>query len=568
MDRSNPVKNYLRLSLLCLAAALPSFAAPTITQILNNYGLLPDGAPNYGIAQGSIAIIKGAELSDRSTGLQTTYPLPTTLEGVTVDITVNGVTKRAILYYVLPVQLAFIVPSDTPVGTGTVKVTNNGKVVTAPITITKSGFGVLTLNGAGSGPVGATFNGTANFVLNTNAANPNDFIVFWGSGVGGTTLDERNLANSGQDMKSTQNVQLWLGSQLAEVLYAGTSQFPGLNQIVIKVPNVTGSAASTFYGCYVSVVVVSNGVPSNFGSIPIAQSGRTCTDSSTALSPDQVQTLNTKGTLAVGVVQVGKTSTTTPGISIPGVPSGIDIPGLSGGTTVTDDASGFFIRYTPQSYAGNLVQTTSYGSCVVITSVPTSGVIPTSPTYLDAGAALNLAGPAGTAQLPKQTQFGLFYGLTDSLPTGFIPTAGGNFTFTGPGGKDVGAFTTTLTVPPTFTWTNQSSIASSGVTRASGVTVNWTGGPSGGFMQITGSSSDGKVFGSFTCTAPVSAGTFAVPPPVTLSLPASVSTAGISTASLSLSVNTNPVAFSPTPSGLDYAYKTAYFDINQTLSYK
>ena len=135
-----------------LAAAAPVLAQPVIAQLQNNYSYTLPGLPNYGIAEGCIFIVKGAGLASGSTPLQTSYPLPTTLLGTSVSVTVNGVTTIPILYYVLPTQIAAILPSATPVGTGTITVTNNGQSsAAAPIQVVRSNFGILTDYGTGSG---------------------------------------------------------------------------------------------------------------------------------------------------------------------------------------------------------------------------------------------------------------------------------------------------------------------------------------------------------------------------------------------------------------------------------
>ena len=59
-------------------------------------------------------------------------------------------------------------------------------------------------------------------------------------------------------------------------------------------------------------------------------------------------------------------------------------------------------------------------------------------------------------------------------------TGGTAYTFTGPGGKDVGKFTATLTFPVPLTWTNESSI--SAVTESQGQLITWTGGASGTYV--------------------------------------------------------------------------------------
>src|SRR5690348_5122182 len=106
---------------LCLSAQQPQ-----ITQISNNYSYLVPGQPGYGIAEGSIFTIFGTNLANSSTDLQHA-PLPATLAGVSANVVVNGVTTSPLWYYVTPGQIAGILPANTPAGTGTITITNNGQ---------------------------------------------------------------------------------------------------------------------------------------------------------------------------------------------------------------------------------------------------------------------------------------------------------------------------------------------------------------------------------------------------------------------------------------------------------
>src|SRR6202041_1846058 len=123
------------------------------------------------------------------------------------------------------------------------------------------------------------------------------------------------------------------------------------------------------------------------------------------------------------------------------------------------------------------------------------------------------------------------------------------YTFTGPGGKDVGPFTATLTFPVPLTWTNESSI--SAVTESQGQLITWTGGASGTYVYISGNSSlstDLAVSGSFICLAPVSAQQFTIPSYVLLALPTGTGSLGVFNFS-------NPVKFTAT--GIDTGYAEA-----------
>jgi len=104
-------------------------AAPSIKNVQNNYSYLLPGMPNYGIAPGSIFIVTGTDLANPGTAvLQSSAPpgIPTSLNGASISVTVNGVTTHPAMYYAVPTQIAAVLPSSTPVGTGTITVTYNG----------------------------------------------------------------------------------------------------------------------------------------------------------------------------------------------------------------------------------------------------------------------------------------------------------------------------------------------------------------------------------------------------------------------------------------------------------
>src|SRR5437879_2754349 len=85
--------------------------------------------PNGGIAQGSLFVIFGAEMGPGSLVQQSGCPLPRTqgLSGTSVQVTVNGTTVNCPMIYTSAGQVAAILPSNTPMGTGTVTVTYNGQ---------------------------------------------------------------------------------------------------------------------------------------------------------------------------------------------------------------------------------------------------------------------------------------------------------------------------------------------------------------------------------------------------------------------------------------------------------
>src|SRR5258706_3721979 len=118
--------------LLCLALitqAQPAIRAASVVNAANN---LPPGLPNAGLAQGGMFVLKGRNLGAKGTVVANSFPLQTTMGGTSMKITVGSTTVNVIMVYVVgglsddigPFdQLAGIVPSNTPTGSGTLTVT-------------------------------------------------------------------------------------------------------------------------------------------------------------------------------------------------------------------------------------------------------------------------------------------------------------------------------------------------------------------------------------------------------------------------------------------------------------
>jgi uncharacterized protein (TIGR03437 family) len=553
----------ITLALAGIFAGIAVAQTPTVTGLLNNYSNTLPGLPNYGIAQGSIFVIYGTNFSSTSTPLQ--YPPPATLNGVSISVTVNGATTSPLFYYLFPTQIAAVLPSATPVGTGTITVTTSaGASAAFPIIVVQSAFGLLTTNN-GSGPAqgyDASINPSNQYTLFSfsEAANPGDILELWGTGLG-------PVANDATGVSVTPMAQVFIGGVAATVQYSGRSGFVGLDQINVVVPKGLS-------GCYVSVVVVTaNNYESNFGTVAVTPSGRTCSDTNNPITSAILNQIAQSGTFSIGVI--GLAEATTPAVSVDGIP-------ISAGGT-TDLGSATFIKITSsQLSAGTSITggaSASLGSCVV-NFYNASLSSPTPPTiaftFLNAGPDVNITGPDGAIAMPLNsvTVEGTTYETYGTPPTdtSFIPAAGGTFTFdNGAGGPDVGAFKTSINLTSPLVWSNMNSIST--VTRASGLTVNWTGGDPSTYVGITGlsygtinGSTTDFVVGDFSCEAPTQAGTFTVPPSVLLGLPASTSVAGISFSSLSVSNYSAPVTFQAT--GLDLGIVVADYESTITVTYQ
>jgi uncharacterized protein (TIGR03437 family) len=483
---------------------------PTITGVQNNYSYLTPGLPNYGIAPGTIFIITGSSLASTTTvsTLQSSAPpgIPATLNGASISVTVGGVTTHPAMYYAIANQIGAVLPSNTPTGTGTITVTYNGTASNkASILVVPSALGLIAYNGSGSGLINATDLHGINFTY-TNSASPGQSIILWGSGLGADTADSDTTFTSTPHAVN-QPLTIYIGGIAVTPAYAGSSGYPGLNQINVTIPTSVGT------GCGISVVGLSGSIVSNFVNLPIAQGGGVCNDP--ALGYNGTQLANGGGpsgtytTASVGIFQ----STSTP--PIPG-----QQPEMTG---VTADF---------QSYSGgsSSAQTSvvSLGSCFVPGPVSLSGTAPTI-TGLDAGT-ITVQGPAGSQTLTdtKNPLTGLLLGEYEAqVANSFLPATGGTFTFTATGGAQVGAFTASISLGNLLTWTNESSITS--VTRASGQQVTWSGGSPNSYVYVSGnSSSTSGATATFVCYAPVSQGQLTVPNYVLLALPAGTGNLGIS----------------------------------------
>jgi uncharacterized protein (TIGR03437 family) len=533
-------------------AATSTPTGPNVTGLANNYSNLSPGLPNYGIAPGSLFLIYGTDFIANANVPSNPFPLSNTVGGTSVSVTVNGTTVQPGLYYVYPTQIAAVLPSSTPVGTGTLTVTNGSQTSgTFSIQVVQSAFGADTLYGTGSGEAVVT---DANYkvITYTNSASPGQTVILWGSGVGADPKnDDKTYPAPNLDNLTNIPMQAYVGGLSANITYRGRSQYPGVDQVVLAIPQGVPT------GCNVSIVLVSgsNSTASNFTTVAVNPGGGACSDPN---SPYNITTLNGDSTVSFGFLAIlqsvslsnesalARTTTsfrTTQPFTAPRHPRA---------TSTTDNEAIGAFESIQGAELGNYAsyETASIGSCVVYEESLTSTSVPTTPfteTGLDAGN-ITVTGPAGSAPLSVLEGEAGFYDAT--LSSAFIPSSGGSFTFSGSGGKNVGPFNTTVTLStPIFSWTNMTTTTA--VTRANGVTVNWQGGAAGTYVEISGFSDGGTVGAGFYCLAKQEALTFTVPSWVTQSLPAG-------TGDLDVSNVPNPVSFTAT--GLNFAYAYAEVD--------
>jgi uncharacterized protein (TIGR03437 family) len=533
-------------------------AAPTITAVLDA------GSYTANIAQGSIFVVKGSEMS--ASGYNPFgFPLPTSSGGVRITFTPasGGSGTDAYLVYTYNLsgvnQLAGLLPSTVPTGSYRVTVTNNSGAVSAPFTaqVVQRKLGLITQDSSGSGLAAVqnyisasqldldrfttgTIPGTA---ITISPARPGQVLIAWATGMGPVSGGD-NTASPGFNFAANGvNVQVIVGGMSITPAYAGRAPYlAGADQINFTLP------ANVPTGCTVPFQVSVNGALSNPTFIAIAPDASANACALAGYTTAQLQNFDQGGTYTAGGFSLTQLSLTDP----------------QSGTVKFNTAGGSFTRYSGFQLAALAARSqSSSDACQVFHVVGSQDQLTVigGGTNLDAGA-ITLNGPSGSNisnQALKQDAENNNYSLTlgtDGLPSG-IPGLGGTgtivagtYTLAGAGGTGVGRFNASITLGSPLTITGG---LPSTVTRSAGLPLNWTGGNATDVVQIFGYS--GATTGSgasatvdaweFSCTTTAGKGGFTVPSSVLLQLPAvsaSAISSGAGAAFLQVLSSVNPSA--------------------------
>ena len=521
----------------------PSQPLPTISSVVNAATWIPPGLPNAGIAQGSIFVVSGSNLGPASIAIASPPFQTTSLAGTSVYVTVGDTMVEAPLYYSLAGYVAALLPSNTPVGDGTVVVTYNGLTSSSafPISVVENNLGIFTVtsNGQGSGIVTypdyslvspAKAANCGGPYTTCGATNPGDTLILWATGLGPVNGSDTAGAGLGVNMPSVP-LTLWLGGVQAPIIYQGRSGCCiGEDQIVFKVPENAPP------GCAVPLTAQIGNQISNSTVIAVGNGSRTCTPTNPAITPSVMQALSGSAPLTVGTVSLERQ-----------VASSSNTGYIDNGTAQFEKVT---VSAALQPFMVSYVDTEPAGTCVIYNSLTTSSNPPfASMTAIDAGPSLSVSGPNGTESMTVTpgavpTEYA---GTLNSVGKYLVP---GEYTVSGPGGANVGSFSEQFNMPTPPTWTNQNSLST--VTLADGLTVNWGGVLGSNVILIEGVSATDKTLtngAGFSCAAPASAGTFTVPPAVMLALPAG------SYGTVYFKPVIGPVGF--TASGLNLGYVTS-----------
>jgi len=492
-------------------------------------------------------------------------------------------------------QINAILPSSTPVGSGTLTVSyNNQASAPAPITVVPSSFGTFTVNEGGDGP-GIITDVNYNLITPLYTAKPGQALILWGTGLGPApdpaTEGSAGPCPSGCDLRGPNlSVAVWVGDQQASIYYAGRAPgFTGEDQIVFYVPdNVTT-------GCYVGVAIQSgppNGpqITSNFTTMAVDANAAPCRDADGVNMNDIASLVSSNGSANVAAI---------------GLLSNFWNINLNGGTfiqwdnDVVDGQIGTYDTAALRSFRG-FTRLPSLNSC---TATPFLGYPPPADyglgyvTYLDAGPALSIQGPIGTQPVAKNSNGDGYDGLVGGATTangGLVALAGeapfywnstpngdgtfnvtgiasGTYTVTGPGGANVNAITGTIDISSAaagFVWTNASTFDSQTATpvidRGTPLSISWTGGDSDGFVDITllGSTVQNELPSTTNpepgmyveCIVNASAGSFNVPAYVLQALPANTPSLSAVPGIVLVGPAGTVSKLNPAPTGLDAAY--------------
>jgi uncharacterized protein (TIGR03437 family) len=530
------------LLLAAIAGGLTSLtAAPTIAAlgVKNAASYANPGFQNGAIAQGSLFVVFGSGMGPAQIQYSSSFPLPTTLAGTSAAVTVNGTTMACIMIFTQDGQIAAIMPSNTPVGTGTITVTYNGAASpTSPVKVVANSPGLFTRSQQGSGP-GVIQDANGGYDSFINTFRPGQTVTFWGTGFGPISGSDATPPPSG-NLPGT-NVTALIGGQSATVTYAGRSSYAGVDQINVTIP-------SGVSGCFVAVGFFVNGVPSNFTTISVSTGG-VCSDPNLFSSAD-IQSVASGNPMRLGTALLAQFTATG---TVLGLPLKLDY----------ETGKSYFQKYDSASFLNSLTSLSdlavSPGSCNVFQYSTGAFVDPVSAPGLDAGANINVNGGGTPGNTMAKSATGHYQGtfvtpnpLGSSAPAILKPGATLSID-DGTGGTDVGAFKFNVTQPPAITWTNKPTAAT--ISRTQDLKITWTGGDPASYVYVLGQSpldSTGNTGAEFVCVGRNGDGGLTVPAPILSAMPPSsmITEFGFTVPGAVISVNATTITRA-TASGLD-----------------
>jgi len=236
---------------LLLAVAAFSNAQPAISSVLNAASF------NEMFAPGSWIMIRGTALADTEANAPG-VPLPKNLGGASV--TVDG--RAAGLLYASSTQINALIPfeiSQTAFRNVQVVVaTAAGASSAYSIYLNRNAPALFTLNASGSG---RTFVFDASTFQAVDTLTEGQVVVLYAAGLGQTVPEASSLAGATEASRVLDYVEVFVGDQKAEVLYAGLAPgFPGVYQLNVRVPTLWTDRVYLRQGGWVSNITEA-GIP-------------------------------------------------------------------------------------------------------------------------------------------------------------------------------------------------------------------------------------------------------------------------------------------------------------------
>jgi uncharacterized protein (TIGR03437 family) len=510
---------------------------------------IPTSLPGGALTQGAFFSVYGFDLGPDVPVTAGSFPLPTILGAVSVQIRQGGRVVNCIMHYASRRQINGIVPSNAPLGEADMVITYIGRS-SRPIrvTIVQVNFGIFTSAGAQGPGIITNFISQTNQPLNSRSipARPLQRIIIWGSGGGGISTGD-DVAPPATPLPV--DYEVLIGGRRARNAFIGRNGgFAALDVVHVDVPE------DAPFGCAVPVQVRVQNSWSNAVTMAISPEGQPCTD-----PQNPFVNIAQRGGRAGGVFLVRSTGTLQLDTTTGPQPLQLDL-GL-----------GVFAAAQPQGTMvfSPLMSPPPVGTCTVSTgNQDLSGLfggILRPPDLgnvgvpLDAGLLTVTNAGNQNADLPRQDPgsttgpyFGVLGGAIPGLPAASQFLVTGQLLVRGAGGRDVGPFEAMTIMPAAPSWTNRELINL--IERGRGVTVTWAGGDANQIMVIAGSSTDQrtKATASFFCLAPSAAGVFTVPPAVLYNLGTTASTPGLQDSFGLLMVGSTPANFATfAAAGLD-----------------
>ena len=259
--------------------ALGQFATqPVIVArgVLNAASLAPPGLPNAGIARGGVFTVFGSNIGPTTPATVNSFPLSPGFNGVNLSLTQGGISVSAIPIFVSLNQINAILPSNAPIGTGSLRVSFGGRTsAPVPIEVVENAPGIFAISSGGFGPgVVQNFNVETDQPVNSldTSAARGQVITIWATGLGRAPFAD-NIAPAAQNLEIPLTITI--GERDAIKLYGGRSPCcAGVDQIVVRVPE------DAPLGCYVPLRIKAGNTVSNTVTMAIANTaGARCSDS-------------------------------------------------------------------------------------------------------------------------------------------------------------------------------------------------------------------------------------------------------------------------------------------------